>query len=79
MTYISYARITDSVRSAGDIKNEVVSEDDDATYNIVYTPRGVVGGITPWNFPVAMVRPLLSETRALSRQFGIWNVQSWTN
>ena len=28
----------------GDIKSEVVSEDDDAVYKIVYTPRGVIGG-----------------------------------
>jgi acyl-CoA reductase-like NAD-dependent aldehyde dehydrogenase len=38
----------------GDIKSYTVSEDDDAKYTVVHTPRGVVGGITPWNFPVAM-------------------------
>ena len=38
----------------GDIKSETVSEDNDAEYKLVYTPRGVIGGITPWNFPLAM-------------------------
>lgn len=33
----------------GDLKSETVSEDDDAEYKLVYTPRGVIGGITPWN------------------------------
>eukprot|EP01043_Picozoa_sp_COSAG02_P051601 COSAG02_NODE_5454_length_4303_cov_5.503330_2_plen_393_part_00 len=33
----------------GDLKSETVSEDKDAEYKIVYTPRGVIGGITPWN------------------------------
>ena len=33
----------------GDLKSETVSEDDSAEYKIVYTPRGVIGGITPWN------------------------------
>merc|ERR1719326_228351 len=38
----------------GDLKPETVSEDNTAEYKIVYAPRGVVGGITPWNFPLAM-------------------------
>jgi acyl-CoA reductase-like NAD-dependent aldehyde dehydrogenase len=33
----------------GDLKSETVSEDKDAEYKIVYSPRGVIGGITPWN------------------------------
>ena len=33
----------------GDLKSETVSEDKDAIYKIVYSPRGVIGGITPWN------------------------------
>ena len=33
----------------GDLKSETVSEDKDAEYKLVYTPRGVIGGITPWN------------------------------
>lgn len=38
----------------GDLKSETVSEDKRAEYKIVYVPRGVVGGITPWNFPMSM-------------------------
>mmetsp|Transcript_32166 Transcript_32166/g.72980 ORF Transcript_32166/g.72980 Transcript_32166/m.72980 type:complete len:528 (-) Transcript_32166:14-1597(-) len=38
----------------GNLKPEKVGEDDSAEYHIVYAPRGVVGGITPWNFPIAM-------------------------
>ena len=38
----------------GNLEAEVVSEDKDAQYRIVYSPRGVIGGITPWNFPLAM-------------------------
>ena len=38
----------------GNLESETVSEDKDAEYKIVYTPRGVIGGITPWNFPLAM-------------------------
>jgi acyl-CoA reductase-like NAD-dependent aldehyde dehydrogenase len=38
----------------GELKSEKVSEDDNAEYRIVYAPRGVIGGITPWNFPLAM-------------------------
>lgn len=38
----------------GDLPSETVSEDRKAEYRIVYMPRGVVGGITPWNFPIAM-------------------------
>ena len=33
----------------GDLKSVTVSEDKDAEYKIVYSPRGVIGGITPWN------------------------------
>ena len=38
----------------GNLEAEVVSEDKDAQYRIVYSARGVIGGITPWNFPLAM-------------------------
>jgi len=38
----------------GDLKPETVGEDSTAEYKIIYVPRGVVGGITPWNFPLAM-------------------------
>jgi len=38
----------------GDLKPETVSEDKNAEYKIVYAPRGIVGGITPWNFPLSM-------------------------
>ena len=33
----------------GNLESETVSEDKDAEYKLVYTPRGVIGGITPWN------------------------------
>ena len=36
----------------GDLKSEKISEDKDAEYRLVYAPRGVIGGITPWNFPL---------------------------
>ena len=39
----------------GEITDDIVSEDDDAQYKIVYAPRGVVGGIAPWNFPIGTV------------------------
>jgi acyl-CoA reductase-like NAD-dependent aldehyde dehydrogenase len=39
----------------GDLPSETVSEDDDAIYKIVYAPRGVIGGIAPWNFPISTV------------------------
>jgi len=38
----------------GDLKPERVGEDAAAEYLIVYQPRGIVAGITPWNFPLAM-------------------------
>eukprot|EP00944_MAST-04C_sp_MAST-4C-sp1_P000976 g976.t1 len=36
------------------LKPEVVSEDKRGRVELHYVPRGVVGGITPWNFPLAM-------------------------
>ena len=36
------------------LKPEVVSEDKRGRVEIHYVPRGVVGGITPWNFPLTM-------------------------
>ena len=36
------------------LKPEVVSEDKRGRVELHYVPRGVVGGITPWNFPMAM-------------------------
>lgn len=37
-----------------ELTSETVSEDENAEYKLVYTPRGVIGGITPWNFPLLM-------------------------
>ena len=36
------------------LKPEVVSEDKRGRVELHYVPRGVVGGITPWNFPMSM-------------------------
>ena len=36
------------------LKPEVVSEDKRGRVELHYVPRGVVGGITPWNFPILM-------------------------
>jgi hypothetical protein len=38
----------------GELKAEVVEETPKSRSEIHYLPRGVVGGITPWNFPIAM-------------------------
>lgn len=39
----------------GELESEKISEDKNAEWRLVYAPRGVIGGITPWNFPVSMV------------------------
>ena len=36
------------------LKPEVVSEDKRGRVELHYVPRGVVGAITPWNFPISM-------------------------
>ena len=39
----------------GDLKPELkFHEDKRETVEVHYTPRGVVAGITPWNFPMSM-------------------------
>jgi acyl-CoA reductase-like NAD-dependent aldehyde dehydrogenase len=38
----------------GEMKPEVTYEDDKIRQEIHKIPRGVVGGITPWNFPLSM-------------------------
>ena len=38
----------------GDLKPEVLLENDKERIEVQYKPRGVVAGITPWNFPLAM-------------------------
>lgn len=38
----------------GNLKKEVVHEDKRSVQEVHYIPRGVVAGITPWNFPLAM-------------------------
>ena len=42
--------MTHLLPGAGNLESETVSEDKDAEYRIVYTPRGVIGGITPCAF-----------------------------
>ena len=43
-----------SVLEQGELLPEIKHETEDASYQIHYVPRGVVGGITPWNFPLSM-------------------------
>jgi acyl-CoA reductase-like NAD-dependent aldehyde dehydrogenase len=38
----------------GELKPSVVDDNKRMRSELHYTPRGVVGGITPWNFPIAM-------------------------
>merc|ERR1719409_447001 len=37
-----------------DLKPEVVETNSKGRVEVHYVPRGVVGGITPWNFPLDM-------------------------
>ena len=48
----------------GNLESETVSEDKDAEYKLVYTPRGVIGGITPWN--VRHAPTLSTQSRPVS-------------
>ena len=41
------------VATEGDLEPEVTKEDDDARWELQYIPRGVIGGIAPWNFPIS--------------------------
>lgn len=38
----------------GQLLPEVIDDNKKMQTEIRYTPRGVVGGITPWNFPISM-------------------------
>lgn len=37
-----------------DLENEVISEDDDIRVELQHKPIGVVGAITPWNYPLLL-------------------------
>jgi hypothetical protein len=47
-----------------ELTSETVSEDDDAEYKVVYSPRGVIGGITPWNVSTSTSTQAQQHARA---------------
>jgi acyl-CoA reductase-like NAD-dependent aldehyde dehydrogenase len=53
MEVLGTAADCELVATEGDLEPEVTKEDDDARWELQYMPRGVIGGIAPWNFPIS--------------------------